>query len=287
MSLDRLRLRDGVPPARALTVLRESAQLCRQIGNSNPDVAFSDYRAWVERTESQLAALTLDATIVQMLLTPRHFLIQEIGPNRLRLWGPLYAERDFQATTLEALANDVQIRIERVAGDGEPAVLDTNSLLHYQRPDNVSWPKVLGRDHVRLVVPLRVVEELDEKKYGRSDRLASVARDVLPWLEEAVLRKAGKIRDDTTIEVPVDPTRRVRPENADREIIDECHEFREFGGQRATLVTGDTAMRLRAHAEAIATAAMPDEYLRRRQTPRDERVDDDADAGQGRVQATP
>ena len=238
-------------------------------------------------TESQLAGLTLDTTIVQMLLTPRHFLIQEIGPNRFRLWGPLYAERDFQAATLDELANDIQMRINRAAGDGEPAVLDTNVLLHYQRPDNVLWPEVLGRAHVRLVVPLRVVEELDEKKYGRSDRLASIARDVLPWLEEAILRKAGKIRDDTTIEVPIDPTRRVRPENADREIIDECHEFREFGGQRATLVTGDTAMRLRAHAEAIPTAAMPDECLRRRPTPPDEPIDREAHLSQAHPPKTP
>lgn len=277
---DRLRLKHGVPPEHALKVLRESAQLCRQIGHSDADRTFNDYRAWVERTESQLAALTVDSAVVTMLLTPRHFLIQEIGPNRFRLWGPLYAERDFQAGVLDVLANDIQARIERVAGNGEPAVLDTNVLLHYQRPDNVSWLKVLGRAHVRLVVPLRVVEELDEKKYGRSDRLASVAREVLPWLEEAVLREAGKIRDDTTIEVPIDPARRVRPENADREIIDICHELREFGGHRITLVTGDTSMRLRANAESIPTVAMPEDCLRRRPTVVNEPVDGEEPLGQ-------
>jgi rRNA-processing protein FCF1 len=262
MPPDRLRLKQGVAPAHALKVLREAARVCRALGNSNPDAAFNDYRAWVEGTEPQLASVTRDPTIVTMLLTQRHFLIQEIGPNPLRLWGPLYAERDLQAAALDALADDIEMRIARAAGDGQPAVIDTNVLLHYQRPDSVPWPKVLGRISVRLVVPLRVVEELDEKKYGRSDALATRAREVLPWIEEAILSKAGKIREDTTIEVPIGPERRIRPENADREIVDECHELREFGAHGVMLVTGDTSMRLRAHAESIPTAPMPDTWLR-------------------------
>ena len=258
----RLRLKTGYPPERAITVLREAAQRAREIGDPDPDRAFNTYRAWVEATETQLASLTVDPAAVTMLLTRRHFLIHDIGPNPYRLWGSLYAERDFQAAALDALAADLQTRVDRAAGDGEPVVLDTNVLLHYELPDNVPWAKVLGRASVRLVVPLRVVEELDEKKYGRNDLLASRARNLLPWLERAVTTNGGRIRDDATLEVPVDTSRRTRPESADREILDECHELHEFGGQGVTLVTGDTSMRLRARAESIVAVSMPDDYRR-------------------------
>lgn len=219
------------------------------------------YASWVESTEAQLAWMTVDPGVVTMLLTTHHWQILDIGPNPLRMWRVLYSEIAFQVAALEALAADIQARIER-AGGGEPTVLDTNTLLHYQRPDSVPWPDVLGGPSVRLVIPLRVVEELDEKKYGRNDVLAQRARDVLPWLEATIASGPGQARLDTTIEVPIDPTRRSRPEHADRDILDECHELRQFGGQRVTLVTGDTAMRLRAHAESIQTVQLPDKHLR-------------------------
>src|SRR5205814_6231219 len=43
------------------------------------------------------------------------------------------------------------------------AVLDTHVLLHYRLFDEVDWPTLVGAKPVRLVVPLRVVEELDER----------------------------------------------------------------------------------------------------------------------------
>ena len=265
--VQRLRLKHGVSPEHAVKVLREAGRQTQEIAHTDPAAAFVRYRSWVEGTEAQLASLSADPAAVTMLLTQRHFLIQDIGPSADRLWGPLYAERDFQAAALGTLADDLETRIARAAGVGEPVVLDTNVLLHYQRPVSVAWPDVLGRAQVRLVIPLRVLEELDEKKYGSSDVLASRARELLPWLERAVTDNHGRIRDDTTLEVPIDTARRTRPENADREILDECHELRDFGGLGVTLVTGDTSMRLRARAESIATAAMPDDYRRTRNPP--------------------
>jgi rRNA-processing protein FCF1 len=257
----RLRLKYGVNPDHALTVLRDGARRGREIAHHDAAVAFNAYRAWVESMEQQLGSLTRDPGTVTMLLTRRHFLIQEIGPNPQRLWGPLYAERDFQVTALDELAIDLEARVQRAQGE-KPTVLDTNTLLHYQRPDNVRWTEMLKCLSVRLVVPLRVVEELDAKKYGRSDVLAQRAREVLPWLEAVILRDGGAVGPDTTIEVPVDDARRARPDDADREVLDECHELREFGGHDVTLITGDTALRLRAHAAGIPARQLDDKYRR-------------------------
>jgi predicted ribonuclease YlaK len=111
----------------------------------------------------------------------------------------------------------------------------------------------------RLVVPLRVIEELDAKKYSGNSALSERARSVLPWLQDRILRAEGRIREDTTIEVPIDPARRPPPADADREILDECEELRAFGEHGVTLITTDTALRLRAHAAGIPTVRLDPE----------------------------
>jgi len=49
-------------------------------------------------------------------------------------------------------------------------VLDSNSLLHHAPPNQMRWDGVIGSP-VRLVVPLRVVQELDDKKASNSKPL--------------------------------------------------------------------------------------------------------------------
>lgn len=163
------------------------------------------------------------------------------------------------------MVKDLEQRAARLSlAPGHIAVLDTHVLLHYQPPEQIPWPKVVGHPHVRLVVPLRVVEELDEKKYARRDDIADRARRLLPRLE-AVLGPAGapgELRESVTIEVPVDSGPRRRPANADEEILDTCRELRQLTGREVSLVTGDTSMRLRGEARGLRVVKMPAEYER-------------------------
>ena len=66
-----------------------------------------------------------------------------------------------------------------------------------------------------------------------------------------------------TIEVPVEPGSRWRPADADEEILAFCAELPQLIGEPATIVTADTAMRLRAGAQGTRVVVPPDEYLRR------------------------
>jgi hypothetical protein len=81
------------------------------------------------------------------------------------------AEVAWQRGALEELVADLQARVDRLSANGTIAVLDTNILLQYEEPSKVPWRDVLAVQSVRLIVPLRVVEELDAKKYSGS-RLA-------------------------------------------------------------------------------------------------------------------
>jgi predicted ribonuclease YlaK len=90
---------------------------------------------------------------------------------------------------------------------------------------------------------------------------------LLPKLEQLV--GAGgtpaEISEGTTLEVMIEVGRRLRPVDADEEILDTCTELRQFSGQAEdiTLVTGDTAMRMRAEAlGGIRTVALADFYGR-------------------------
>jgi predicted ribonuclease YlaK len=126
-----------------------------------------------------------------------------------------------------------------------------------------------GRRLVRLIVPLRVIEELDILKYDRrrQDR-AERARRILPQLE-AIVGTAGapsELRPGTTIEVLIEPTPRYRPTDADEEILETCRELQQYESRPVYLVTADTAMRLRAQALNLRVVRMPSEYSRSRDT---------------------
>ncbi|MCW2999178.1 MAG: hypothetical protein JWN65_2727 [Solirubrobacterales bacterium] len=142
--------------------------------------------------------------------------------------------------------------------------LDTNVLLHCLPPGQIAWRGALGHPAVRLILPLRVVEELDARKYSGRRDLAERARRLLPQLEAAV-GYAGEPRapaDGTTLEVFVERSPRRRPADADEEILSTCAELAQLSGRPITLVTQDTGMRLRAQAQGTEVKALPLEYQR-------------------------
>lgn len=102
--------------------------------------------------------------------------------------------------------------------------------------------------------------ELGSKKYASSAKLASRARALLPLLERLVGDDGSppQLNDDITIEVPVEPGSRVRPSDADEEILALCAELPQLTGATVKLVSGDTGIRLRARAQGTTVANMPD-----------------------------
>lgn len=73
---------------------------------------------------------------------------------------------------------------------GLPVVYDTNMLNHWRQPGDILWREVFkaGGESVpltRLVVPLRVIDELDRQKYGDGD-LARKAATVIRYLERVL-----------------------------------------------------------------------------------------------------
>ena len=113
----------------------------------------------------------------------------------------------------------------RFAGTDHLAVMDTNAFLHYRLFNQVDWSEVVGSSAVRLVVPLRVIDELDLKKAARRSELRGRARTILRHLEGHL--ESGEVRPGVRLDVvglaELDPDTYRQPElAADVEILDVC-----------------------------------------------------------------
>jgi predicted ribonuclease YlaK len=116
-----------------------------------------------------------------------------------------------------------------------------------------------------MMLPLRVIEEIDAKKYGGNQRLSRVARELLPWIDRLFPHgDTGPValREGATIELLLADRPRYRPSDADEEVLDICHEVRHLAG-RVRLMTADTGMRARARTEGLELVIVPETWLRK------------------------
>jgi hypothetical protein len=261
----RLRLREGVTAGQALDALLPLITRASSLNAFDTDTLRGEYLAWVEDIELHLRHLSRDPSVIAWLHTEPYWHIRQLAPTDPRPRPLIDAEATLQRETLHALADDLEERRRRLAGgDGQIIVLDTNVLLHWQEPWKIPWPRVTKVAAVRLVVPLRVVEELDAKKYSDGPKLAARARALLPELERRIGAGGAPVAlaEAVTIQVPVEPPPRSRPADADEEILALCAEMPGLTGAHPMLVTGDTGMRLRAQAQGTAVFTPPANYRR-------------------------
>ncbi len=269
----RLYLMDGVDASKAIDALTgriyAAKNLSGSVAREGTDPGANDrymvrrqvdYAEWVEVTEMELTNLTHDTDVLAIPYTSAYWEILRLTPSSPRAVAVIEAEIRRQIAGLEGLRDDLKRRLDRArCAPGHIAVLDTNVLLHHQLPDSVNWREIIDQQAVRIVIPLRVIEELDAKKYSDSDRIRDRARKRLPHLYKLVgpggTPKA--LNDYATIEVFIEPGPRIRPADADTEILEATRDLRRLSDKGVTVVTGDTGMRLRAEAEGIPTALMP------------------------------
>lgn len=274
MKTRRLYLLPGIDPEEAARVLKKQIQRAENITPSSvgADSVFhmrEEYVSWVEDTELQMHYLTNDHEAMSMLETPRYRAIREFGEATARPWPYLQAEIRSQTSLLAQLLEDLEARVARARmASGAMVVLDTNTLVEYQPPDSIPWPDLLGVPAVRLILPLRVVEELDSMKYSDRARRREKVRRVIPQLK-AALGPGGEPREicaGVTLEVAVDPGPRRRPVDADEEVLATCEELGQLSGAEVSLASADIAIQLRAAARSIDVVGIPEKY-RRNQDP--------------------
>lgn len=224
------------------------------------------YLQWVNAAEGQLRNHFVDSRVWTALHSEYFWRIRELRDDSPRPAELIADEARRQAERLDQLADELeQLSAWATSTPGVLAVLDTHVLLHFQPPEQVDWKRVVGADAVRLVLPLRVVEELDEKKYMARRGLADRARRLLTQLRTQAAESDGgpiAVREGVVLDFYVDQEPRRRTLDADQEVLDTCMTIASTGSTMG-LVTDDAGMELRARACRIQCFRMPLKYLRR------------------------
>jgi hypothetical protein len=169
---DRIHLKEGVDPASVIARLRSLKVTARAALNRSPLsegfwAMLNEFVQRVESGETALRSFTLDPDPITAFHTARSWHIRALTPDSPRPWPLLEAEVELQSARLETIADHLEERVSLCSAQlpgGALAVLGTNVLLHYQPPAQIPWRRLLKVSLAQLVLPLRVVEELDAKK---------------------------------------------------------------------------------------------------------------------------
>lgn len=266
---DRPRLKPTTTLDGALRHIGEASMGATSVAACAADGTFEraqrDFLAWVAATTVRLRNHFVDAATLQHLEDDRFWHIRSLTAKSPR-WQRFIVDtvQDHQAwlADLEQFVKRLKARFE--ASPGRIAVVDTNVLLHFQPLAQIPWPEFLEEVDVRLVVPLRVVEELDEKKYLAREAIAARARQLISQLRSLLGETAGgpaALAGHVTVEVPIEEEPRRRSMDADAEILALCSEL-QFAPVKPLLVTDDGGMELRARALGFEVRRPPEKYLR-------------------------
>ncbi|MFG2552900.1 PIN domain-containing protein [Streptomyces sp. NPDC048581] len=179
----------------------------------------------------------------------------------------LVTEIENQVKALEQARNELEALKQLASRPGLPVVYDTNMLNHWSQPGDIRWRDVLKAQGetaplTRLVVPLRVIDELDKQKYGQGE-LAKRATTAIRYLEKILQGSqpgdAVQLRQGATIEVWVDTDD--RDNDADLAILRcaaDLDNLHPSTGSR--VLTDDFGMRLRAQQVGLKVVSLPQNH---------------------------
>ncbi len=146
--------------------------------------------------------------------------------------------------------------------------LDTNIFLEYRMFDEIDWPKLLNATEVCLIVPKKVIQELDKHKNDpNSDRRRDRSRKVLRKLTDLTSTPESVVRPNTRLEMHTLAPKRTwleqhdyDPEDNDDCIVGAAHYLKEtYSDRHVMLFTGDHGPLLKAIAVQLPCMEAPDD----------------------------
>lgn len=267
----------GVIDGDLVAVVEDLIVKANNLRGSLGDEIAGSYHAFVEDAAGRLASRFDQSSLDRLLRTQTYWATIGAAAHRLRL------VIDAEIVAVSQRLSDLAVELNRfrrhwceMASDlpFEYVLPDTNVYTSVDPPgdpafstldipwfDRVDWHQLTDQRpdvSIRLLVPLVVIDELDNLKTRASDQKQKTrARHTLKKLEELFqhnvdgrmpLHKAGdKVSfEEVTIEVLSEPLRHQRLALADAEIVDRGLSVQTLTGRQVTLVSNDTGMLLRA-----------------------------------------
>jgi len=202
--------------------------------------------------------------VVDRLRAEKYWLIIGSTPTSPETAIMLHSELRELRSYFNGVANELRAIREKFPSTSR-WILDTNDLLHYYRLDDIPWRSIFGKT-AHIMLPQVVIDEIDSKSYEAGPSIQRRARGVYRMLER-LLEQADQnarttLKDGTVFEILADNSDEPRLPNNDNEIVARAVALQQavHPGQ-VTIVTRDIGMRVRALAQELKVAKMPDKYL--------------------------
>lgn len=274
-------LAPGAHRDNALQALQTVHTAASNLRSAGPQTAYSRliaYLDWATNSSRLLHNQVSPATLDRLILTRRHQALFDgfghlAGSSQEKVVnGMVDLEVSQRIADLEEAIHSLQLlRSKWDATTSAFLVLDTNFFIHHpDKLENVDFSTTfadLGNRHLHIVLPLVIVEELDNLKQSKDRHIRYRAGYTLAVLDSllrapgpAVLGKRAYVPPssdglafDVSIEILFDPIGHSRLPVADDEIVSRAVALQSSAGGPVSLVTYDTAMSMRARHAGLET----------------------------------
>lgn len=266
---DELLLRPGITAKAALDSLKPlivQIQNVASSGGGNSSQMWNRYLLWVEAAESQLSSLFRRAGLWQGLYTDRYWHIRgfQTGPSA-RPHAIIANEATWQGRRLQAVVDQLERAHRDLSSlpDGALAVVPDTSFLmnHHEFFDELDWAGLLAVRAVRLVVPLAVIDELDDLSFRGKDtsvRARKVIRALRRLRGHRPPEEPVPVRPEVDLQILVDPPGHRRRPNSDDEILARAEYLAAFvGPERVRVAAFDYGIQLRAPGRDLSWIELP------------------------------
>ena len=215
---------------------------------------------WWSEADAQLRILFRDGDVAASLYVSQ-LRVRDVNLETMP-YGLLRHEIEVWLDRFTEMVDELMALSSFIERPGLIVVPDTSAFVEGVYFTDLNWQKLAEIDPhepVRLVVPVLVVEELDELKWGR-DRVQDRARSVLRrlWELNSDGQQAAVIPGSrpVTVEVLVDDSWHVRRPVNDNEIIERALYVREITNKDVILAAADYSMLFQASSAGLKTCLM-------------------------------
>ena len=267
-----IELRIGTEPDRARALLLELHRTLENISGSGRPGAetLNAWREWSARASALAHWQFTERTVREVILGPQFAMLQSLavtdyGPGLSMLIGAEIGNRLGELDRAARQIDDAQNAWGRAS---LVIVLDTGLLLNAgPRIAKVVWDDLLNAitRTAAFVIPIQVVEELDQQKMNRNGELRTNAAFALKWLGQLV--DAGNTPtpfpskdSSSTLRVWVDENDRVPLAEVDRDIIDRVLQIKPFTS-RIVIASMDQSMVFRARAYGLESVLVTQDHI--------------------------
>jgi hypothetical protein len=249
--------------------VEQAVQILRQLSAGVANTMFSGrampaardaWLTWFQQADAQLRNLFTDTEIADDLYRTQ-LEVQKMGEDALP-----YIHLARVIEVWQTKLNETVAALEKlqpfVSRPGRIVVPDTSAFIEGLGLLEADWHSIAGAsadELVRLILPILVIEELDDNKRHRNPRVMERARETLKslWSLPAHPNGGKIVKSGIGVELLMDdPWHERRPVN-DVEIVDRATYIKDLTGNPVTLAAADYAILFRASESRLIAAPIP------------------------------